>query len=159
MEKKKDSVGFINGLIFPSSRKSGGLTLLWRKEITVDIQSYSSRHIDAIVSEEPGFKWWITGFYGNPKACQRKESWDLLKVLRRKLSLPWLCFGDFNKIVSTREKMGGARRSQKQMEDFREAINCCRFKDLGYCGPKYTWRNMQEGVHRMHLRLNRALAT
>ena len=55
--------------------------------------------------------------------------------------------------------MGGARRSQKQMEDFREAINCCRFKDLGYCGPKYTWRNMQEGVHRMHLRLNRALAT
>ncbi|XP_075636728.1 uncharacterized protein LOC142608963 [Castanea sativa] len=55
--------------------------------------------------------------------------------------------------------MGEARRSQRQMEGFREAINCCSFKDLGYCGPEYTWSNMQEGVNRMCLRLDRALAT
>lgn len=45
------------------------------------------------------------------------------------------------------------------MEDFREAINCCKFKDLGICGPEYTWCNIQEGVYRMYLRLDRALAT
>ncbi|XP_023912492.1 uncharacterized protein LOC112024084 [Quercus suber] len=45
------------------------------------------------------------------------------------------------------------------MEEFREAINCCSFKDLGFCGPEYTWCNMQEGVHRRCLRLDRALAT
>ena len=30
----------------------GVLALLWRKEIIVDVQSYSDRHIDAIVIEE-----------------------------------------------------------------------------------------------------------
>ena len=37
MEKKKVSVGFINGLVIPSYGRSGGLALLWRKEITVDV--------------------------------------------------------------------------------------------------------------------------
>ena len=57
-----------------------------------------------------------------------------------------------------REKLGGVRRSQRQMEEFREAINCCSFMDLGFCGSEYTWCNMQEGVHRRCLRLDRALA-
>ena len=37
--------------------------------------------------------------------------------------LPWLCFGDFNEIVSVEEKLGGALRLQKQMDDFREVIH------------------------------------
>ena len=151
------SVGFINGLVIPSHGRSGGLALLWRKDIIVDIQSYLDRHIDAIVTKDTGFKWRIIGFYGNPKVHRRKESWDLLKS--RKFQLSWLCFGDFNEIVSAAEKMRGARRSQKQMDDFREAINICRFMDLGFCGPEFTWCNMQEGRHRMYLRLDRALVT
>ena len=130
MDKKEGNVGFINGLVIPSHGRSGGLALLWRKDISADVQSYLDRHIDAIVTESSGFKWRIIGFYGNPEVYRRKESWDLLKV-NREFQLPWLCFGDFNEIVSTAEKMGGARRSQKQMDEFREAINCCRFMALG----------------------------
>ena len=59
--------------------------------------------------------------------------------------------------MSTSEKIGGARRSQRQMDDFREAIDCCRFMDLGFCGPEFTWCNMQEGPHKMYLRLDCAL--
>ena len=55
--------------------------------------------------------------------------------------------------------MGGAQRSQKQMNEFREAINCCRFMDLGFCGSEFTWCNMQQGRHIMYLRLDRALVT
>ena len=55
MERKKMSIGY---------GRSGGLALLWRKEINVDVQSFSNRHIDAIVTEDRGFKWRITGFYG-----------------------------------------------------------------------------------------------
>ena len=39
------------------------------------------------------------------------------------------------------------------MDAFREAIQQCRFKDLGYYGPEFTWCNMKEGESRMYLRL------
>ena len=87
MDKKKVSVGFINGLVVPSYGRSGGLALLWRKDISVDVQSYLDRHIDAMVIEGSGFKWRITGFYGNPEVHRRKESWELLRVLNRKFQL------------------------------------------------------------------------
>ena len=45
------------------------------------------------------------------------------------------------------------------MDDFREVIHQCRFKDLGFVGPKFTWCNMQKGDSRVLLRLDRALAT
>ena len=153
------SIGFTNGLVIPSHGRSGGLALLWRKEINVDVQSFSDRHIDAIVTEDRGFKWRITGFYGNLEVHRRKEPWDLSKVLSKKFQLPWLCFRDFNEIALSSEKMGRARRSQRQMDDFREAIDCCRFMDLGFCGPEFTWCNMQDCRHRMYLRLDPALVT
>ena len=45
------------------------------------------------------------------------------------------------------------------MDGFREVVNACGFKDLGYCGPDFTWCNMQEGDNRIYLRLDRAFAT
>ena len=68
--------------------RSGGLALLLRKDITVDIQSYSNRHIDAIVTEDSGFRWRLTGFYENPESHRQKESSDLLKALSRKYDIP-----------------------------------------------------------------------
>lgn len=45
------------------------------------------------------------------------------------------------------------------MEKFREVVNYCGFKNLGYIGPDFTWCNMQEGDGRMYLRLDRGFAT
>ena len=45
------------------------------------------------------------------------------------------------------------------MEGFRNAINYCGFKDLGFNEPDYSWCNMQEGDRTVYLRLDRALAT
>ena len=117
--------------------------MLWDRDVKVEVQSYSGYFIDAFVTDsDSGFQWRITGFYGNPKTHRRKESWDLLKYLSQKSQMPWLCFGDFNEIVLVEEKLGGVQRSQNQMAAFREAIQQCRFKDLGYCGPEFTWCNM-----------------
>ena len=38
IDKKKANVGFINGLVVPSHGRSGGLALLWRKDISVDVR-------------------------------------------------------------------------------------------------------------------------
>ncbi|XP_075645099.1 uncharacterized protein LOC142616097 [Castanea sativa] len=126
MEKIKGKVGFSNGLIIPKSDKSGGLAMLWKKDIKLD-------YIDAMVMEsQSGFKWRITGFYGHPETHRRKESWEQLRVLHRKSQLPWICFGDFNEISSAREELGGARRPQKQIDNFVAVIDECGFRDLGF---------------------------
>ena len=54
---------------------------------------------------------------------------------------------------------GGVPRPQRQIYGFREVVNVCGFKDLGYSGLDFTWCNMQEGENRVYLRLDRAFAT
>lgn len=77
--------------------------------------------------------------------------------MNRKFQLPWLCFGDFN--LSREENLGGALRSQRQKIGFKEVVNVCGFKDLGYRGLDFTWCNMQELDNRVYLRLDQAFAT
>ena len=75
MEKENFKLGMLNGLIIPSVGRSGGLVMLWGKDIKVEVQNYSGCFIDAFVTESnSGFQWRITGFYGNPKTHRRKES-------------------------------------------------------------------------------------
>ena len=83
MEEVCDECEFKNGLIVPSEGFSGGLALLWKKEVTVHVQTYSMSHIDAFLNEGEEIGWLhFTGFYGNPDAAKRYESWTLLKSLR-----------------------------------------------------------------------------
>lgn len=44
------------------------------------------------------------------------------------------------------------------MEGFRNVINLCNFRDLGYNGSNFTWWNMREGSDRIYICLDRALA-
>ena len=160
MERIRNRIGFANGLFVSSCGSSGGLALLWTRETNLEIKSYGNHHIDAIVTEEnTNFKWRLTGFYGHSQAHLRQFSWDLLSYLKDQYHLPWICLGDFNEILSMDEKFGGLVRSQRQMEKFRAVVNYCGFRDLGFLGPAFTWCNMQEGVGRMYLRLDKALAT
>ena len=89
MEKEKFKTGLWNGLIVPSVGRSGGLAMLWSRDIKVEVQGYSRNYIDAVVTDsKSGFKWHITCFYGNPETHCRKESWDLLRSLSQKYQLP-----------------------------------------------------------------------
>ena len=67
------------------------------------------------------------------------ESWELLKSLSRPNSLPWLIIGDFNEIVCASEKEGGVVRPIRQMARFKEAIDFCCLREVGFVGPQYTW--------------------
>ena len=46
MKEIQNSVSFTQGLIVPSEGRSGGLALLWKPEIVVDIRGYSKWFID-----------------------------------------------------------------------------------------------------------------
>lgn len=84
--------------------RSGGLALLWKYDVVVDIKSYSQHHIDAVVHSGNGSLWRCTRIYGHPKTDQKQHTWTLLRRLVRLFSLPWLCFGDFNEILQRNGK-------------------------------------------------------
>lgn len=70
------------------------------------------------------------------KIWREATRWDLLTQW-----LSCLIFHVTNTVGMTREwasKLGGASRSQHQMDGFHEAVNLCGFQDLGYFGPKFT---------------------
>ena len=139
MTKKKYTIGFTEGLVVASNGSKGGLALLWKKEVMLDVQTFGPWHIDVEVGGADGMgKWRFIGFYGQPDTSRREETWRILKRLGNSNHLPWLCMGDFNESVSDSEKLGGNLRSPKQMERFRDATNRCQLRDLGYVGPRFT---------------------
>ena len=113
MERIQNRIGFANGLFVSSCGRSGGLALIWTRETDLEIKSFSNHHIDAVVTEaNSNYKWRITGFYGHPQAHLRQFSWDLFAYLKNQYQLPWICFGNFNEILSMKEKSSELLRSQ-----------------------------------------------
>ena len=146
------------GLIVHSVCRSGGLALLWKDSMSVDVQAYSQNHIDAIVMKEDGNKKWrFTGFYGHPKTNKREESWRLLVNLSTRSDLPWVCMGDFNEIRHRGEREGDGERPEWQMRAFSLAINKSKLKDMGCVGPKFTWSKRLGTSGWVRERLDRAL--
>ena len=70
-----EKINFVNGLIVPRRGRGGGLALLWKREIDLEITGYPRSFIDAIITEQnSGCRWRIIGFYGNLETHRRKES-------------------------------------------------------------------------------------
>ena len=73
----------------------------------VAVKSLSKYHIDALVQEEGGVEWRMTGVYGEQKTEEKGRTWRLLRILNNQYANPWLCLGDFNEILFGYEKEGG----------------------------------------------------
>ena len=160
MTHKKYTLGFTEGLVVGSIGSKGGLALLWKKDVMVDVQTFGPWHIDVEIGGNDGSgRWRFTGFYGQPETSRRKETWQILERLGSSNSLPWLCIRDYNEILSDAEKLGGNPRAPKLMERFKEAMNRCRFRDLGYVGSRFTWSKVFANGDSWWIRLDRALAT
>ena len=69
----------------------------------------------------------------------------MLKKLSTRFTLFWVCIGDFNEILYTDEKQGWLDRPKRQMLGFRDALDFCSLKDLGYNGYPFTLCNRHPG--------------
>ena len=128
------------GMIVPSVCRSGGLALLWKDSLLVEVQTFFPRHIDVIIAEDEGEKkWHFARFYGHPETSKRVESWSLLVNLSTRSELPWVCMGDFNEISHRGEKVGGGKRPKWQIRAFSSTINKSKLRDISFVGPKFTW--------------------
>ena len=159
IEKVRRKIQFAHKFVVPRPNQGGGLALLWKEDFQLDVQTSSDNHIDAVVNQGMDDAWRITGFYGNPDSANREDSWSLLRDLSRRYSLPWVCIGDFNEILKAEEKQGWLDRPERQMQGFRDTLDFCRLKDLGYTGFPFTWCNRRPGDHNVWVRLDRGVAT
>ena len=55
---------FQNKIIIKHSDVGGGLAFLWKDKIKLEVINYTIDHVLAWVTEEDGFVWFMTGFYG-----------------------------------------------------------------------------------------------
>ena len=94
-------------LLVVARGRSGGVALLWLKEIQVSLLSQSSNHIDVEVvgvDSENGF----TGVYGWLETQNKLKTCELLHDLKPRSMLLWLIGGDLNEILYHHEKFGGS---------------------------------------------------
>ena len=99
------------------------MAIFWKEGCNLSLDTYSPNHIDVIINKGSKDEWRFTGFYGEPDTRNRNESWEKLRRLKNKFTLPWLCAGDFNEILKADEKLGGRLRPNRQMEAFREVLD------------------------------------
>ncbi|XP_074306668.1 uncharacterized protein LOC141641926 [Silene latifolia] len=145
------------GVEVDSVGRSGGLALLWKVGVSCVLRSATNHYIDVSVSHE-SLHWRLTGFYGWPAIQDRWLSWQQLRLLGEEGPDPWICIGDFNEILYANEMLGGERQ-QRQMNNFRDAVDECGLRDIPFEGYEYTFDNGQVGDDNRQCRLDRALVT
>ncbi|XP_050233456.1 uncharacterized protein LOC126681944 [Mercurialis annua] len=65
---------------------------------------------------------------------------------------PWICGGDFNEVFTETEKVGGGRKQQYLMRNFREAVEACNLFEVRGLENDFTWwGNRESGVVREKL--------
>ena len=72
-------------IFFTISRlgRSGGLAILWKEEVGLEVKNYSQLDIDVHITSKGGEVWWPIGFYGHPDS--KKEE----RILSFAKSPPW----------------------------------------------------------------------
>ena len=132
---------------------SGGLLLLWRNPVKITVEGKSKNFIDVKMGSEADEGWRFTGFYGESRWEDKHLSWGYIRGLYHQDRLPWVIAGDFNEIMYSHEKEGGAPRPVNMMQNFRDALVECELEDMGFVGDQYTWRR-----RRLRERLDRAVS-
>ena len=152
------NLSFQNKIIAKHPDSGGGLAFLWKNEVSLEVINFTVNHVLAKVTEEDGFVWYLTGFYGWPEAQKKENSWRLLKHLQSFVMGPWVVIGDFNAYLQASEKKSARQPQFAQIEAFREALKFCHLQDLGYLGYPYTWSNKRPGAANTKIRLDRGVA-
>ncbi|XP_031101983.1 uncharacterized protein LOC116005888 [Ipomoea triloba] len=151
-------LGFEGLFYVDSIGRSGGLTLLWKRNNIARLLTYSKNHVDVEVCMTGVGLWRMTGFNGFPERSRRDDSWALLRSLAGQSALPWVILGDFNDLLFQHEKRGGNPHPDSLLRGFGEAIDECELVQLPMRGYPFTWVRGKGTPEWMEERLDKVLA-
>jgi hypothetical protein len=159
MRKLRGRLGLKGFAGVDSAGMSGGLALFWHESIHVEVKDENERFIDVwmrVTPNDPLFH--VTFVYGEPRTENRHRMWAKLATLRAACSLPWALIGDFNEALWPYEHFSACPRSEPQMAAFRDCLQLCGLKDLGFTGLPFTYDNKRAGYNNVQVRLDRVVA-
>jgi hypothetical protein len=78
--------------------------------------------------------------YGEPKASQRYNMWQLISRMKPMTAGPWLMAGDFNECLWQGEHISKRKTNEKKY-DFREILSHRDLHHLGFSGLAWTYDN------------------
>ena len=145
-----------NFLVPPHAPGAGGLALLWKKEIEVEVLAFCQNFIDTRIKAK-GKVFFVTFVYGERDRSKRLQVWNQLRDQAAERSEPWLLTGDFNDIIESSEKKGGPDRPEGSFTDLRSFMSAFDLYDLKFSGNFLSWRG-QRYNHLVRCRLDRSMA-
>lgn len=100
-------------LVSPTGHGAGGLALLWKQDIKLDVLDANANVIDTSIKVE-GKSFFASFVYADTDRMKRRAIWDHLIELSNARDQPWYITGDFNDLLTTRRRLE-ARYDQKAL--------------------------------------------
>ncbi|XP_075662889.1 uncharacterized protein LOC142632339 [Castanea sativa] len=145
----------LDGAIFANSiGLFRGLWVLWDSD-QVEISEAASieQEIHVIVMSTAKPPWLLSAIYASSRYAKRRMLWKNLESVASLHSMPWVITEDFNEVLMGEDKFGGSLVNINRALRFQDCLNNCRMIDIGFSGPRFTWKK----VTRITVLLNCAL--
>jgi hypothetical protein len=155
-----NNLGYYSLVHVPPVGSKGGLLLAWRNGVDLECFATNKNNISAwCYSDPPNNPWILSCVYGPPYNKDNTDFWKNLAAIGSKYYGPWLCIGDFNRILDQSEKYGGRPYASSSNDAFCSFLNTHGLVDLGFSGSPFTWSNHRYGRHLIRERLDRGVAS
>ncbi|XP_039000720.1 uncharacterized protein LOC120126657 [Hibiscus syriacus] len=110
-DKDIRAFGFQNSFRVEAHGFSGGIWILWKVEIDVEILTISHQFIHDRCWSAEVFRWlYFTAVYASPQVEKRRLVWRHLMNLAPGENEVWIMNSDFNSIIHLDEREGGSSR-------------------------------------------------
>lgn len=115
---------------------SGGLILLWRKNLRIDIVSPCTRYIEAKIDDNyVRVKWNYLFIYGEPNSNKIVDFFQSIIVKIKSIYDPILAIGDWNCLWYRKDNVGGSRITPRNLTRATNILEEGYLLDLGHYGP------------------------
>ncbi|KAK6803540.1 hypothetical protein RDI58_001324 [Solanum bulbocastanum] len=139
---KKNMAGW-NWCTHESNNVRGRIWVIWNpNEVTFTRKEDAVQYIHGLIMiKQSNIQFQFTAVYGLHTIATRLPLWTAIKQLNNNINEPWLIMGDFNSILTQRDRPGGSPVQDIEIRDFRECLLDCNLAELQIEGREYTWTN------------------
>lgn len=130
---------FVNYWAVDPKGSKGGLCILWNSVVSINVISSSAYWIDCVITPTVGDCFFFSAVYGPPNLADRQILWDHL-LQTNCHNDPWLLCGDFNQVLSKRDKISRCDTS-RGCSKLKNTLHDRGLTELSVCGGWFTWTN------------------